>query len=91
MKPNCKSKVSLLAHLYQIRTTFFATFQVFFKSNSALVIGKKQSRKGFKFFLHIDKNNAKLVQVNLKNTCININTLEMYLKSIKNNCIIFQL
>ena len=63
MKRHSESGLGLLAHLYQIRTPFFSTFQVFFKTVSAVFLAQTDSSNGFKFFFHIDPKTPKTMQV----------------------------
>lgn len=61
MKAHHETGLCLVAHLYQIRTPFFSTFQVFFKLYSMLVLAQIDHSKGFNFFFHIDKKIVKSV------------------------------
>lgn len=82
MKAYHETGLCPVAHLYQIRTLFFPTFQVFFKLCSVLVLAQIDYSKRFKFFFHIDRKIGKnVIQIMEKSNTL-IVTLEVYLISM---------
>ena len=47
--------ITSVAHLYQMGTPFFSTFQLFFKLDFNQVMRKSKTFNQFNFFFHIDK------------------------------------